>query len=258
MARVRRHPPACPKPSALGDWSYEPYDTKLARETRGGTILQLSVYVDLLEDIQQRAPGAVLGRDARATMTRHSWSRPTATPTSPPTSASSAPSSRPRWRWVTTRSGRRTTRSRSRHATSAAGRSAATRRRRDDDHLSFIAGIGRVHREELTAQGFPTLATAAAMPLPIAFKPSRGSRDTYTRIREQARVQHRTADAGPAGARAAAAGRGRAGPRASARAVARGPVPRSGGREVRPRRRPRVSVRAVGPSGGCARRVAAL
>ena len=64
------------------------------------------------------------------------------------------------------------------------------KRRRTDDHLSFIAGIGRAHREELTAQGFPTLATAAAMPLPIAFKPSRGSRDTYTRIREQARVQH--------------------------------------------------------------------
>ena len=42
-----------PTPSALGGWSYEPYDTKLARETRGGTILQLSVYADLLEGIQQ-------------------------------------------------------------------------------------------------------------------------------------------------------------------------------------------------------------
>src|SRR5829696_6963198 len=43
-------------PSALGGWSYEPYDTKLARETRGGTVLQLSVYADLLEGIQQRLP----------------------------------------------------------------------------------------------------------------------------------------------------------------------------------------------------------
>jgi uncharacterized protein len=29
-------------PSALGVWSYEVIDTKLARETKGGTILQLS------------------------------------------------------------------------------------------------------------------------------------------------------------------------------------------------------------------------
>ena len=37
-----------PTPSALGDWSYEAIDTKLARETRGGTILQLSLYSDLI------------------------------------------------------------------------------------------------------------------------------------------------------------------------------------------------------------------
>ena len=37
-------------PSALGDWSYEPFDTKLARETKAGTILQLCVYAHLLEE----------------------------------------------------------------------------------------------------------------------------------------------------------------------------------------------------------------
>jgi hypothetical protein len=31
-------------PSKLGKWSYEVYDTKLARETKGGTILQLCLY----------------------------------------------------------------------------------------------------------------------------------------------------------------------------------------------------------------------
>src|SRR5439155_5458596 len=31
-------------PSKLGDWSYEVYDCKLARETKAGTILQLSLY----------------------------------------------------------------------------------------------------------------------------------------------------------------------------------------------------------------------
>jgi len=34
--------------SNLGGWSYEAVDAKLARETKGGTILQLSLYSDLL------------------------------------------------------------------------------------------------------------------------------------------------------------------------------------------------------------------
>jgi predicted RecB family nuclease len=43
-------------PSALGAWSYEVVDTKLAKETRGGTILQLGLYSELLGDVQGRTP----------------------------------------------------------------------------------------------------------------------------------------------------------------------------------------------------------
>src|SRR5262249_12110680 len=43
-------------PSALGAWSYEVVDTKLAPETRAGTILQLALYSDLLKDAQGRLP----------------------------------------------------------------------------------------------------------------------------------------------------------------------------------------------------------
>ena len=43
-------------PSALGDWSYEAIDTKLARETRAGAVLQLCVYSDLLSKMQGLAP----------------------------------------------------------------------------------------------------------------------------------------------------------------------------------------------------------
>ena len=39
-------------PSKLGDWSYEVVDTKLARETKGGSILQLCLYSELVEKIQ--------------------------------------------------------------------------------------------------------------------------------------------------------------------------------------------------------------
>ena len=43
-------------PSRQGGWSYEVYDTKLSRETKGGTILQLSLYSDLVDRIQGRRP----------------------------------------------------------------------------------------------------------------------------------------------------------------------------------------------------------
>src|SRR6266550_5080075 len=43
-------------PSAFGAWAYEVADTKLARETRGGTILQLGLYCEMLARIQDRSP----------------------------------------------------------------------------------------------------------------------------------------------------------------------------------------------------------
>jgi predicted RecB family nuclease len=44
------------RPSTLGAWSYEVIDTKLARETKGGTVLQLCLYADLLAEAQGNAP----------------------------------------------------------------------------------------------------------------------------------------------------------------------------------------------------------
>jgi uncharacterized protein len=42
--------------SSFGDFYYEPYDMKLARETKGGTILQLALYADLLAEVQGFPP----------------------------------------------------------------------------------------------------------------------------------------------------------------------------------------------------------
>jgi predicted RecB family nuclease len=44
------------KPSKRWDWSYEVADTKLARETKATTILQLSLYSELLAKIQGTMP----------------------------------------------------------------------------------------------------------------------------------------------------------------------------------------------------------
>jgi predicted RecB family nuclease len=62
-------------------------------------------------------------------------------------------------------------------------------RRRADDHLSFVAGASRQQRKELALHGVSTLEALATLPLPIPFNPARGARETYTRIREQARIQ---------------------------------------------------------------------
>jgi uncharacterized protein len=42
-------------PSLLGAWSYEAIDTKLARETKAGAVLQLCLYSDLIKDQKARA-----------------------------------------------------------------------------------------------------------------------------------------------------------------------------------------------------------
>src|SRR5262249_37306887 len=44
------------RPSRLGGWSYEPVDTKLARETRGSAVLQLCAYAEMLDALQSVRP----------------------------------------------------------------------------------------------------------------------------------------------------------------------------------------------------------
>jgi len=42
--------------SDFGNWVYEPVDTKLARETKAGSVLQLCLYASLLNEMQGTAP----------------------------------------------------------------------------------------------------------------------------------------------------------------------------------------------------------
>jgi len=170
-------------PSNLGAWSYEAQDTKLAKETKGGTILQLSAYSDMVGRIQGKTP---------------EWFQ-VVTPVA--TERHRVEDYAAYYRMVLT----------TLRAEVAKGHAAlldtyypepveacavcvwegrCEARRRKDDHLSYIAGSGRSHRVELVAQGVPTLTAAAEMPVPVAFKPTRGSRQTYNRLGDQARVQH--------------------------------------------------------------------
>lgn len=170
-------------PSALGAWSYEVIDTKLARETKGATVLQLSLYADLVAAVQGRAPehmyvvtpgsgfeperyrSADFGayyRRARAGLERFLDAGGSTSSTYP------EPNS---------------------HCELCAWRVPCDRRRRDDDHLCLVAGISKIQMTELRSQEVSTLAGLAGMPLPLQWKPERGSGASYERIREQARIQ---------------------------------------------------------------------
>ncbi len=173
------------RPCAHWRWSYEVYDTKLARETRGGTLLQLAVYSELLAHIQGLTPDRfhVVTPDPVAPVQSFRFADYAAY-----------------YRFIRQnlvamlRDGPERIRDRQypepvAHCETCRWWLRCNQQRRRDDHLSFIAGIGRLHRAELESQGVKTMAAVAALPIPIAFKPSRGSRDTYERLREQARVQ---------------------------------------------------------------------
>lgn len=45
-----------PGESRFGAWRYEPVETKLAKETRGATLIQLCLYADLLAELQGSPP----------------------------------------------------------------------------------------------------------------------------------------------------------------------------------------------------------
>jgi uncharacterized protein len=182
-------------PSALGAWSYEVTDTKLARETRGSTMLQLCLYSDIVGAAQGRLPERMHVVSPARGFTSESYrvedfmayyrfvrarlERAVDAAAAPGAPAGNLLAVAPdglypdpvemcdicRW-W-----------------------SGCDRRRRDDDHLSLVAGITRAQRVDLGEWRVPTMAALAALPLPLERRPARGSRESMQRVREQARVQ---------------------------------------------------------------------
>ncbi len=75
-------------------------------------------------------------------------------------------------------------------------RNECDQRRRDDDHLSLVAWITKNQINELRQRGVSTVEGLASLPLPLAWKPERGSIKSYTRVREQARLQVEARESG--------------------------------------------------------------
>ena len=178
-------------PSALGDWSYEVTDTKLARETKAGTVLQIALYSAIVGEIQGKTPEMMHvvtpGIEENAPFLTESFR---------------AQDYLAYYRLMRGKLEEAVGEGRGReehaiptypepvpHCDVCRWRLDCGGRRRRDDHLSLVAGFSTGQQREAQSWGITTLAGLAKEPLPLVHRPKHGSVAPYERAREQARVQ---------------------------------------------------------------------
>jgi uncharacterized protein len=165
--------------SKFGDWYYEVQDTKLALNTRAGTILQLCLYNDLLATLQETVPIKMYVvkpgenfpteeynyRDFQAyyRFCKLNYEK-IIDETDPKTYPDSVE-----------------------HCGICNWWSHCDKRRHDDDHLSLVAGIRNTQIIELQKQNLTTLHAFAETK--ILQVPDRGSKESFERRQSQAQVQ---------------------------------------------------------------------
>lgn len=168
-----------PGTSKFGDWSYEVHDTKLSRNTRAETILQLCLYTELLSTVQGTVPermyvvkpGEDFPKDPYRFAEFRAYYRTVKDNfeqiiSSPPLATYPDPVEHCgicRWWQV------------------------CDKKRHADDHLSLVAGIRSLHITELQRQEINSLEGFATVEK--IQKPGRGNYETFIRKQSQAKVQ---------------------------------------------------------------------
>ena len=173
------------RPSALGAWSDEVLDTKLSRETRGGTILQLCAYTEMLGAMQGYLPVEFhvvtpsqvepYRFDEFGAYYRLVKARLRAFVDAALAGEASVRSLYPEP---------------TEHCDLCRWSARCEAQRRADDHLSYVAGLARLQQLELEGRGITTLAAFGALASPLGFEPSRGNRSPPTKscgIRQSSR-----------------------------------------------------------------------
>lgn len=168
-------------PSTLGPWSYEVTDTKLARETKGGTVLQLCLYADLVASVQGVRPefGYVV----------MPWSDYVPQPFRMDDYSAFYRYARRTFELSVDEQGAEEYPEPKEHCEICRWQQHCEARRRADDHLCLVAGMSALHTTELQRRATQTMSELAAVPMPLTWKPERGSAHAYERLREQARIQ---------------------------------------------------------------------
>jgi uncharacterized protein len=187
---LRVESPECP--SVWGPYHYEVADTKLARHVKAGAVLQICSYVEQLERLQGVRPAlmkVVLGGSTagtaelrvddfmayyRAAKRRFeeevlgTIAAPAPDPTYPPAATYPDPVE---------------------HCQVCRWSELCAARRRDDDHLSLVAGISARQRKALTTRGVSTLEGLGLLELPMAPPLDGTSAVSLARVHDQARIQ---------------------------------------------------------------------
>lgn len=174
----------CPRPSALGDYSYEVLDTKLAKTAAPKHLIQLCVYTDLLEGLQELRPENMylLQGDGKKACFRVddfyyyyalARRRFEAWIAKPPSDTNPDPCA---------------------HCEHCHWRDLCARRWEEDDHLTLVANIRRTQIAALRNAGINTLTDLAQL------DPKRQIADTsqegLARLRAQAALQYEKAKTG--------------------------------------------------------------
>jgi predicted RecB family nuclease len=168
-----------PGKSKFGDWSYEVQDTKLSQNTKAATILQLSLYTEILADLLGEEPekfhvvkpGVEFPTESFRVADFSAYYRQAKKNfelVMPETTTSTYPEP-------------------VEHCGICKWWRVCDKRRHDDDHLSIVAGIRSLHIEELKSQQINTLEQFANAKK--IQKPQRGNKETYLRKQSQAQIQ---------------------------------------------------------------------
>ena len=168
--------------SDLGDYHYEVADTKLAQVTKAGTILQLSLYAEIVASLQGRRPELMYvvkpGEDF-------------------PTESFRVDDFAAYYQWVKRKfvaslqdgSLKDTYPEPVSKCSSCVWWSRCDKQWRKDDHLSLVAGIRQANRKELEKKEIKRLDAYVRSGAPFPGKPEKGSMKTYEKLHSQASIQ---------------------------------------------------------------------
>jgi len=165
------------RPSSLGDYSYEVWDTKLARTVKAKFVVQLAFYSDLLAQVQGTEPAMMhvaLGDGSERSFRVADYSR-------------YVRQARDRFLAFVASHPNGTYPARCSHCEFCAWRDVCGAQWITDDHLNQVAGITRRQIERLQAAGTHTVEALAA--LPVNTSVPRIQSDVVARLRSQAALQ---------------------------------------------------------------------
>jgi uncharacterized protein len=193
--------------SALGPWSYEVYDTKLSRKAKAGAILQLSLYTLMVASVQGATPEHFYIVSPRMTIGKplpDELSKRVSGPDSMMVLEYRTSDYAAYFRLVRRRMEETVVRDAIQvaeenypdpvvHCAVCRWNRVCDDKRHTDDHISLVAGIGRMQRRELAALGITTRKQCGEI-WPLPSEPRRGSLDAYENLHRQAALQLRSTD----------------------------------------------------------------